>query len=616
MRRAKITVPLRPPGFVERPSVRAALQAQSAPPQRGQFVVLVSAPAGYGKTAAVTDWVRADPDVAAAWVGLDFGDRDERRWWASVLAALTACPAVVEDSPLHRVAPSWNDDSARAETVSDILDALDGLTVPVRLVLDDLQTIVDHDALTGLQELLRHPLPMLTIVLCSRSTRPWASTGCGSTTASGRCGSTSSRSPSRRRPSCSAVRGSLSTTTRPRPSSRGPRAGSLPCVSPACPCTALLGDAHPRERNVSFPDGGYHVQRSGWDPEARFLIFDCGPLGDGGHGHYDLLSFEAHAHGRPLVRRPRPRQLLRGAAEPAPLVPRHRRAQHGLRRRARPDALHAAAARSGRWRDAPLPRPRDAPGLDVLDGRGRAARAYEAVHRRRIAFVDDAPLDRRGPRSRASASTASTSASTCRRARSARPASRATPCSRPASRSRSAARRRSALEPGWVAPRYGELPRRAGRQRHRPRHEARTSSRGSCPSAHDRPARPRPRRAAARRPARRAPDGGAARRDRCERVNAKYRVGDSLRVVYRIEAGGAPRTSPGARSPGAAAASTAARPRRAPRPGGCPACCTCRSSRPCSGRSRTTAGWPACACSTAARARSTRSSATPSPAPA
>src|SRR4051794_16912758 len=159
MRRAKITVPLRPPGFVERPSVRAALDSQSAPRERGR-VVLVSAPAGYGKTAAVTDWVRADTDVAAAWVGLDAGDRDERRWWTSVLAALAACPAVAEDSPLHRVAPSWSDDSARDETVADILEALDGMTVPVRLVLDDLQTIADHGALTGLRELLRHPLPM------------------------------------------------------------------------------------------------------------------------------------------------------------------------------------------------------------------------------------------------------------------------------------------------------------------------------------------------------------------------------------------------------------------------------------------------------------------------
>ncbi len=64
----------------------------------------------------------------------------------------------------------------------------------------------------------------------------------------------------------------------------------------------------------AFPDGGYHVQRSSWDPDARFLIFDCGPLGDGGHGHYDAAQHRG-ARARPAARaRPRPRQLLRGTA--------------------------------------------------------------------------------------------------------------------------------------------------------------------------------------------------------------------------------------------------------------------------------------------------------------
>ena len=60
-------------------------------------------------------------------------------------------------------------------------------------------------------------------------------------------------------------------------------------------------------RAASFPDGGYHVQRSGWGrASARsrtsfFLIFDCGPLGEGGHGHYDLLSVEVAAAGGPLL---------------------------------------------------------------------------------------------------------------------------------------------------------------------------------------------------------------------------------------------------------------------------------------------------------------------------
>lgn len=50
-------------------------------------------------------------------------------------------------------------------------------------------------------------------------------------------------------------------------------------------------------RAGDYHDGGYFVQRA---PD-RYLIFDCGPLGDGGHGHYDALSVEAWANHEPLV---------------------------------------------------------------------------------------------------------------------------------------------------------------------------------------------------------------------------------------------------------------------------------------------------------------------------
>lgn len=53
----------------------------------------------------------------------------------------------------------------------------------------------------------------------------------------------------------------------------------------------------PRTTAMTFPTGGYVVQRSGWGTERpyrqeRFALLDCGPLGDGGHGHYDQLHVE------------------------------------------------------------------------------------------------------------------------------------------------------------------------------------------------------------------------------------------------------------------------------------------------------------------------------------
>jgi Heparinase II/III-like protein/Heparinase II/III N-terminus len=56
--------------------------------------------------------------------------------------------------------------------------------------------------------------------------------------------------------------------------------------------------------SVDFRDGGYFVQRSPATADGaadeRHLVFDCGPIGDGGHGHYDALSIDVWC-GRPLI---------------------------------------------------------------------------------------------------------------------------------------------------------------------------------------------------------------------------------------------------------------------------------------------------------------------------
>lgn len=63
----------------------------------------------------------------------------------------------------------------------------------------------------------------------------------------------------------------------------------------------------PKARSKVFKASGYCVLRSGWGDNSqnfedeRYLIFDCGPLGRGNHGHLDLLSFEMSAYGNSLV---------------------------------------------------------------------------------------------------------------------------------------------------------------------------------------------------------------------------------------------------------------------------------------------------------------------------
>jgi len=63
----------------------------------------------------------------------------------------------------------------------------------------------------------------------------------------------------------------------------------------------------PSTRDATFPIGGYLTSRSGWAEDAmsygneRYMLMDAGPIGDGGHGHYDQLSVELYGEDGPLV---------------------------------------------------------------------------------------------------------------------------------------------------------------------------------------------------------------------------------------------------------------------------------------------------------------------------
>lgn len=150
--------------------------------------------------------------------------------------------------------------------------------------------------------------------------------------------------------------------------------------------------AAPQKTNVSFPDGGYYIQRSGWGAdgsplsEARYLIFDCGPVGDGGHGHYDLLSVEVASHGRPLIVDPGRYTY----SEHGEVNWRHWFKGTAAHNTVCVDGLDQTPYRSGKPRGetarGQLRERRSAPGLDILVGEATSP-AYEVLHTRRIFFV-------------------------------------------------------------------------------------------------------------------------------------------------------------------------------------------------------------------------------------
>ena len=56
----------------------------------------------------------------------------------------------------------------------------------------------------------------------------------------------------------------------------------------------------PSRTSRAFPYAGFHVMRSDWSADARYLVFDGGRSA-GGHNHVDKLSFELYAYGNTLI---------------------------------------------------------------------------------------------------------------------------------------------------------------------------------------------------------------------------------------------------------------------------------------------------------------------------
>lgn len=164
----------------------------------------------------------------------------------------------------------------------------------------------------------------------------------------------------------------------------------------------------PRERVAHFADSGYSLVRSHWGEggqrfgDAQYLVFDCGPLGEGNHGHFDCLSFELAAHGRSLVVDPGRytyseaghinwRVRFRGTAAHNTVGVDGRQQTRYVPKAIPPGTRHASGSVrhkvAGPAPDARLLERQHAPQIDLLHGQARS-HDYDAVHERCIVFVD------------------------------------------------------------------------------------------------------------------------------------------------------------------------------------------------------------------------------------
>jgi LuxR family maltose regulon positive regulatory protein len=161
----KIQVPPQTHRVVQRTGLLDALE-HGIPEHK---LVLISAPAGYGKTTLLAQWAHTS-SRRVAWLSLDEGDNDPDRFLRYLLAAWDTVQPGIRQSPLGLLLGALEPD--RDAVLSAFVNVASELPDHTVFVLDDAHQIEDpsiHEALTFL---LDHLPPTLHFVLVGRSEPP------------------------------------------------------------------------------------------------------------------------------------------------------------------------------------------------------------------------------------------------------------------------------------------------------------------------------------------------------------------------------------------------------------------------------------------------------------
>jgi len=142
---SKYRVPGRRPGALPRPRLTRRLDTA-----RQSSLTLLSAPAGFGKTTALTEWLATVPrdEVGVAWLSLDHRDNDPMLFWTYVLTAISAAQNGIAAEALAVLTASGSSAEAAIAALSNDLERLPSDLI---MVVDDYHLIQARDVHDGMR---------------------------------------------------------------------------------------------------------------------------------------------------------------------------------------------------------------------------------------------------------------------------------------------------------------------------------------------------------------------------------------------------------------------------------------------------------------------------------
>jgi len=163
----KLFIPRLRPNLVPRPRLIERIDQGL---HLGHKLTLVSAPAGFGKTTLVSEWLagcaQAPACAGIAWLSLDEGENDPARFLAYLVAALQTIAADIGEGVLAVLQSPQPPPTELILTA--LLNELAELADDVILVLDDYHVIDAQPVDNALTFLLEHLPPQLHLVIATR----------------------------------------------------------------------------------------------------------------------------------------------------------------------------------------------------------------------------------------------------------------------------------------------------------------------------------------------------------------------------------------------------------------------------------------------------------------